>query len=150
MSESEHMRTIEINGMKLEVDMRTARKVETFKVGDRVKVLVKNYSGYKSHPGAIVGIDAFNNLPTLVVAYVPDVFSNDGKIEMAYINAQTEDTEICPMVEDDIVPTRQTILDYFNKSIDRLDEQKREILTRKEYFLRHYEVAFGVEATETA
>jgi len=27
--------TIEVNGIKLEIDMRTARRIDTFKVGDR-------------------------------------------------------------------------------------------------------------------
>ena len=35
----EEKRLVEINGIKMEVDMRSARRVDTFKVGDNVKVL---------------------------------------------------------------------------------------------------------------
>lgn len=144
------MRTIEVSGVKFDVDMRTARKIDTYKVGDRVKVLVKNYSGYTSYPGAIVAIDAFKNLPTVVIAYVPNVFGNDGKVEFAHLNENTKDVEICPMVEDDIVPTRQTVIKYFNESIAKKQQEIREIETRKEFFLRQYGVAFGNVAADTA
>ena len=41
--EKEYMKTIEINGVKLEIDLRTAKRVDTFKIGDNVKVLKKEY-----------------------------------------------------------------------------------------------------------
>lgn len=44
-------RIIEVNGVKLEVDLRNARRVDEFRVGSPVKVLVKNYSTYESHFG---------------------------------------------------------------------------------------------------
>ena len=34
----EEKRIIDINGMKMEVDLRTAKRIDTFKVGDNVKV----------------------------------------------------------------------------------------------------------------
>lgn len=56
---------VEINGIKLEVDLRTAKRVEEYKVGDMVKVLKKEYGdSYKSYAGMIVGFDAFVALPT--------------------------------------------------------------------------------------
>lgn len=146
MEDREYMRTIEIEGHKFEVDTRTAKKIECYRVGDRVKVLVKDYSGWKTHPGCIVAIDAFVNLPTIVIAYVPDVFSNTGRVEFAHLNAQTTGVEICPMAEDDIVPTRQTILTYFNRSIEKHEKEIEELRTRKEWFLRQYGVAFGASA----
>ena len=38
------MRVIEINGIKVEVDLRTAKQINQYKVGDNVKLLIK--SGY--------------------------------------------------------------------------------------------------------
>lgn len=150
---SEGTTTIEIDGVKLEVDLRTARKVESFRVGDRVKLLTKDYSGYKSHVGAIVAFDLFKKLPTIVVAYIDNMLScdgNGGKLSFAYLNSQSKDVEICPMVDDDVLPTQQTIIAYFDRSIATTQKQLEEIAARKEYFLRQYGTTFGVAAAEVA
>jgi hypothetical protein len=147
---SEHIRTIEIEGHKFEVDMRSAKKIEAYRVGDRVKVLKKNYSSYEVHPGAIVGIDCFKALPTIVVAYVPGRFSDDGKVEFAYMNAESKDVEIAPMSEDDLIPTRDTILTYFERSLQIHRTKIREIEIKRDYFLRQFGIAFSVGAEEVA
>jgi len=148
---NESTRIIEVSGVKLEVDLRTVKKIDSFKVGDRIKVLIKDYSGYKSHPAAIVGIDNFQNLPTVVIAYIANPLSNkDGEVNFAYLNAQSKDIEICPMCEDDIVPTRDTILTMFNRSIQAKEAEIEQIRARKEWFLRQYGTAFGVGAAEVA
>ncbi len=91
----ENMKLIEINGVKLEVDMRFARRVETLAVGSRVKVLIK--SGYSDsfsvHPGVLIGFEPFEALPTLVVAYL-EIDYSDAKLKFLYFNAKTKDTEI--------------------------------------------------------
>lgn len=146
-------RIIEIEGIKVEVDLRTAKKVEAFKVGDRVKLLIKDYSGYKAHAGCIIGFDAFKNLPTIIIAYIENLLSfsaEDGKVSLAYLNAETKDVEICPMCEDDVLPTRDTILSYFNRAIDMQTKKMEDIKTRKEWFLRQYGTSFGVGAAEIA
>lgn len=149
--ETEGIRTIEVSGVKFDVDLRTAKKIETYRVGDKVKVLKKTYGAtYSTHPGVIVGIDAFKKLPTVVIAYVESIFSQNGKVEFAYMNAQTEETEICPMSEDDVVPNRDAIMTFFNRAIDAKLKEAEEIRERKEYFLRQYGVAFGVGAGEVA
>jgi hypothetical protein len=148
--DNEHMRTIEIEGHKLEVDLRTAKTIEAYKVGDKVKVLTKNYSGWQTHPGILVGIDAFKNLPTVVIAYIESVFSSTGEVKFAYLNAESKETEMCPMSEDDIMPNRATIIDFFDKSINQKQAEVDAIVARKEYFLRQYGVAFGVGAEEVA
>lgn len=148
METNEHVRTIEVEGQKFEVDMRTAKKIEAYRVGDRVKVLRKTYSGWLTYAGIICGIDAFKNLPTIVIAHVESTFNNTGEVKFAYLNAESNDVEICPMAEDDIVPNRETILMYFDKAIDKKQVECDDIRMRKEYFLRQYGVAFGVGAEE--
>jgi hypothetical protein len=70
-------RVVEINGVKVEVDLREAVAVETMRVGDAVRVLVKNYGGtYAAHDGVVIGFDQFKNLPTITVAYAEIGYSN--------------------------------------------------------------------------
>ena len=56
----EQIVTIEINGVKMDVDMRHAkvRKTESLKVGDRVKLLQKKYgNSYEVNAGVVIGFD---------------------------------------------------------------------------------------------
>ena len=65
------MKIVEISGIKLEIDERTARTVEQYKVGDRVRVLVKSYGdNYSIYPGVIAGFAAFTQLPSIELMYL--------------------------------------------------------------------------------
>jgi ribosomal protein L19 len=86
---------VEINGVKLEVDLRTAKTVEEYRVGDTVKLLKKEYGdSYKSYAGMIVGFDPFISLPTIIVAYIDQSYSGVD-IKFDYLNAKSEGVEIC-------------------------------------------------------
>lgn len=146
----EFMRTIEINGVKFEIDTRTAKRIDTYRVGDPVKVLIKNYNGYQSFPGCIVGIDAFKNLPTIVVAYIDGVLSSSGDLKFAYLNSQSTDTELCPMHTEDIIPNKDTVLTMFEKSLAVKRNEIQAIEVKRDYFLRQFGAAFGVGAAEVA
>lgn len=149
MQEGENpIRIVEVGGVKVEVDLRTAKVVNSYKVGDKVKVLVKSYSGYQSYPGFIVGFDAFQNLPTIVIGYVDNIFGTSGEVKFAYLNAQQKEVEICPMSEDDVVPNLETIRTYFDRSLAVKTKELEEMRARKEYFLRQYGAVFGVAAKD--
>ena len=79
-------RVVEINGVKMEVDLRSAttQEVNTYKVGDQVKVLIKDYSSWKDYPGTIVGFDNFKQRPTIIIAYL-ERYNSD--IRFAYFNS---------------------------------------------------------------
>lgn len=145
---SEHMREIQIDGVKLEVDMRTARKVDCFRVGNKVKLLKKGYSSYSSYPAIIVGIDAFKKLPTVVLAYIDNPLSDNCGLKFEYLNAKSSDVEICPMVDDDIMPTMVTMREHFDRAISAKHRDIQELTAKKEYFLRKYGEVIGVEPSE--
>jgi hypothetical protein len=93
MSEDKNIRVIEINGIKMEIDLRTAKRIDNLKVGDRVKVLIKEYTSYKVHPGTIIGFEPFEKLPTIIIAYMETTYSS-ASVKFLYYNAKTEDTEV--------------------------------------------------------
>jgi hypothetical protein len=133
----ETKKIIEINGIKLEVDLRNAKVIENYKVGDTVKVLVKQeYSAekYKSMLGVIVGFDAFEMHPTIIVAYLKVDYSS-ASIDFLYVNSETKDCEICQINEWDMPYTKQDILDKFNIEISKKLEELRQMETKKSYFI---------------
>lgn len=134
---------VEIKGVKLEVDMRTAKTIDTFKVGDRVKVLIKQYSNYKSLPGIIVGFDAFEKLPTIIVlTFNPSAYSSQ-PLELHYINAQSENVELC--MDASNIPIdidHADIIDRLNKEIEKKQIEIDETVRQREYFKAMYGMYF--------
>ena len=59
----EQFHEIEINGVKLQVDLRHARRLEEIRVGSRVKVLTKDYNGHKVSHGVVIGFTLLENVP---------------------------------------------------------------------------------------
>lgn len=136
MSE-EQKRMIEINGIKMEVDLRSVKKIEEYRVGDFVKVLIKEYSEYKVHAGMIVAFDEFKKLPTIVVAYLSDK-SWESPLNFVYLNAQTKDIEICHHCNLDLGVSRDDIETRFDREIIKKERELSEIKQKKDYFVRMF------------
>jgi hypothetical protein len=93
---------LEVAGQKFEFSEPQVTRVETLKLGDTVKILVKE--GYppdrKSvvHPGIVVGFEPFKDLPTVLVAYL-DLGYNGGIKTIAF-NAESVDTQMVKAIGD--------------------------------------------------
>lgn len=137
------MRIVEINGIKLEIDERTARTVDQYKVGDKVKVLVKHYSdSYKIHAGVIVGFSEFQALPTIEIMYMDgDTWSTDS-FKFVYLNSASKDLEICPYNELEAILDKQNIIDKFDRQIRNKENELSEMKYKREYFITKFATAF--------
>lgn len=130
---------IEVNGVKLEIDMRHARKVEEFKIGDNVKVLVKEYGdNYKSHGGVIVGFDQFEKLPTIVICYCELSYSS-AEIKFVYINEKSKDVEICHMGEFEKLIDLNSAKEMMAREVAKKETELLDIKRKQQYFIAHYE-----------
>lgn len=142
-------RMIEINGVKMEVDMRTATTVDSLKVGDPVKVLVKSYSDYKSFAGVIIGFDEFKERPTIIVMYLKTDYSSC-TLEYAYINKDSKDVEVIK-ARDPVVPFEKTAVnDRMDQEIEKKERELADLRYKKKYFnesFAHYFQGFEAEVT---
>lgn len=138
MNENETKRVIEINGIKMEIDLRQAKRIDNFRVGDQVKVLVKEYDTYKSHAGAIVGFDEFQERPTIIVAYIKVDYST-AEIKYAYINAASNDIEIVKANEEDIPFKKASVIDMMQREINKKETE----LADSQHKLAHFNKWFG-------
>ena len=135
-------RIVEINGVKIEVDLRTAKIVDQYRVGDPVKVLIKEYGdSYQTHSGVIVGFDMFNQLPSINVAYAKMGY-NEVEMKFVSINEKSKDTEIAPLQEYerkfDYIKAVQT----FDRRIEKLKVEIEQIDSQKSWFIQNYEAFF--------
>lgn len=147
---SSDMKVIEINGIKLEVDMRTAKRIEELRVGDKVKVLVKDYGDtFSVHPGTVIGFEPFNALPTIIVAYAIIGYSTF-ELKFLHFNAKTkEGFEIIKALDDDIEVSKADVISIFDRMIAGKSREISELQEKRDYFLRQFATYWTkVEKTE--
>src|SRR5574340_1255485 len=139
----EQKQIIEINGVKLEVDLRYAKRIEELHIGSRVKCLVKQYQDYAVYPGVIVGFEPFKNLPSIVVAYLKSNY-NSAEIQFVSFNAETKDFEIVADLNDNTLEVdRSDLIGKFNMEIAKKQAEIDEIERRKAFFLNNFGVYFA-------
>lgn len=132
-------RVVEINGVKMELDLRQATTIDTYKVGQNIKILMKEYGGtYKSHPGLIVGFDNFKNLPTIVIAYFERSYGSQADIKFAYLNRESKDIEITSMVEDEVPVNREEGIATFDRAITQKVRELDDLKAKRSYFVQHF------------
>ena len=139
---------VEINGVKLDVDMQTARTVDTYTVGMNVKVLVKEYSdSWKAYSGVITEFVNFKNKPTIVVAIFKDVY-NGVDIEFIHINESTADNyELAPAGCHDLKLNKERAVDKFNGKIEKLQGELDDVKAKRDYFIKYFDRHFNEEGS---
>lgn len=141
MTETNMKKIIEINGVKLEVDLSQAKVISNYKVGDTVKVLIKEYSNYDSHVGVIIGFDNFEKLPTIIIAYLK-IGYQDAQVKMVYFNAESENIEITMASDKELNFDYTSSKDLLQRDIDNKQEEFEKARKTLAYFERHFERRF--------
>lgn len=127
-------RIVEIAGVKMEVDLRTAKTVEAYKVGDSVRVLVKGYGeSYTAHSGIIVAFDDFQKLPTIVVAYVNTSYSEE-PVKIVHINSKSEGHEIAPATDRERLLDEVRVRELLDRAIIAAENKLADVRAQQAYF----------------
>ena len=147
---SDTKQIIEINGIKMEVDTRYARRIDTFQVGTKVKVLLKQdvYGGKdtKVYSGVIVGFEPFDSLPTIVVCYLETDYSG-ATLKFAYVNTATDKKwEIVAAVDDDLPVQKADVLAQLDREVQKKRDEIADLNRKRDYFLTHFKAYFEPEA----
>ncbi len=127
---------IEINGIKMELDERTAmiQKIDTFKVGMPVKILHAEYS--HTNPtikfAVIVGFDQFKALPTITVAYL-----DYSEIKYAYINASSKH-ELLAVENHDLAMEKTWVIDRMQDRIVKKEQELADEKTKMKVFIEMF------------
>ena len=138
----ENKRIVEINGVKIEVDLRTAKQVASYKVGDRVKVLVKNYSGsYTVSHGIIVAFDEFIARPSITICHLTNDYSPD--LKFVTLNKDSKDVEIAPC-NDDVLIEKGEVVEKINRSIETKKAEIIDLESKRNYFEQRFGAWFKI------
>ncbi|WP_435404059.1 hypothetical protein ACR64M_00585 [Lactiplantibacillus plantarum] len=141
--------TVEINGVKFEVDMDTAKRIDTFKVGDNVRLLDKRYNSSEIYTGVILGFYNFKELPTIQVAYFKDSFSG-ATIDFVNINSKSDDFELLPSNKYEADFDRDTVVGSLNQQIESKTSEMKSLEAKKAWFLKYYGKYFVNDGEEDA
>lgn len=129
---------VEVNGIKLEVDLRTAKRIDTLRVGDRVKVLIKEYSDYRVYAGTVVGFEPFTSLPTVIVAYLKNDYSGP-EVKFLYFNSQSKEAEVVKAIDDDQLDIdKATVVQRMDREIEKKIAEADDLRARKAFFLDNF------------
>lgn len=135
-------RIIEINGMKFEVNMETAKRIDQFKVGDNIKVLRKSYGDkYDVQPGVIVQFVNFKELPTIQIAIFKQDYSGS-TIEFINYNSETVDIEITLCSPHELKLEKESVLDKMQNEINRKLSEANDLEARRDWFVQYFHKYF--------
>lgn len=136
---------IEINGIKMEVDLRHATRLDTFKVGSKVKLLYKDSYNNAVHSGVVVGFEPFAEMPTIVVCYLETTYS-EAKLKFAYVNEKSRDKyELIASIDDELPIQKADVLSQMDKEIEKKREEIADLERKRGYFLKHFNAYFEAE-----
>jgi len=139
---SNEMTVVEINGIKMEIDLRTARRIDTFRVGDGIKVLRKRYgTEYEVMPGAIVGFAEFQKLPTIEVVCI----THGGSVEFISFNSQSTDVELAPMNRYEMAFDRAAIEATLIRAVESAQSSVRDAEAKLKAFRTEIVKAFDLQ-----
>lgn len=130
---------IEINGVKLEVDMRYAKRIDEFKVGDTVKVLDNRNDRNELKSGVITDFANFKELPTIMVAvYKNGDYWTRPTIEFIPYNAETEGIEIVGVSAEEIIVSRETVVQKFDDDIAKKRDELNDLIIKRDTFIKYF------------
>lgn len=136
---NENIRTIEVNGVTLEVDMRYAKRIDQFRVGDTVKVLDNRNDRNEVRTGVITDFANFKELPTIMVAvYKAADYWSKPTIEFIPYNADTEGIEIVGVSAEEVIVSRETIIQKFDDEIARKRDELNDLIVKRDTFVTYF------------
>lgn len=135
----EEKKIIEINGVKLEIDMRSARRIDEFKVGDTVKILDTRNDRNDMRTGVITDFANFKDLPTIIVAmYKAGDYWSAPSIEFITYNADTKDIEIVAVSAEETIVSRDTIVQKFDDQIAKKRDELNDLIMKRDTFVKYF------------
>ncbi len=132
---------VEINGVKFEVDLSKAKLISEFQIGDKVNVLIKDYSEYKVYPGIITGFNNFQSLPTITICYLSFNYS-EASLKFVHFNNETKDIQITPCNISDVMFNKADVIAKMEREIIKKQEETKDLEMKLNFFQINFKKHF--------
>jgi len=147
VNEQDYIKQVEINGIKVEVDLRTCKTISTYKVGDNIKVLKKGYyDTFNVYSGVIVDFVAFKARPAIVIAYFESSYSGTD-IKFETITQDSQGIEIAPCLPHELKINKDRVVDKFDIAIAAKEREADDLRQKKAYFIDNFAKFFDPSAS---
>jgi hypothetical protein len=142
MSE-ENKRIVEIDGVKLEVDLRTAKVVDRYRIGDPVRVLHPG-TGYGTgvKPGVIIGFCVFDKNPAIEILELDADYSGATFKLITIVSGQDNPVQIAPYDRYSGLFSQTDIVTRFDREIQKKELELADLKLKKKYFISDFMKAF--------
>jgi hypothetical protein len=143
MSE-ENKRIVEIDGVKLEVDLRTAKVVDHYKIGDPVRVLhpSTDYNSAAINPGVIVGFCEFESHPAIEILELKSEYNGINFNMVTIISGQKSNVQIAPYDKYEGLISQADVVTRFDRQIQQKELELADLKLKKKYFIDDFSKAF--------
>lgn len=134
---SEDSKIIEINGVKFEVDARTAtlRQLSTVQIGAKVKVLKDERVLY----GTVIGFEPFAENPVVVICYIDSqYYSSTPDFKFLYFSSKSKEQIVISSEDDDHGIERDDVVMKIEKEIAKKETEIKDLEDKKRYFLTKF------------
>ena len=130
-------RILKVGGVKVEVDLREAKQITSYRVGDAVKILRKEYSSWTESVGVIVGFTPFATHPCIEILCVKNVsYAND--VEFLTITEDTPDIELAPLSDFQAAFSYDSIMEKFAYARVTKENELRSLTARQAAFTEYF------------
>lgn len=128
---------IEINGVKFEVDARTAtlRQLSTIRIGAKVKVLKDDNVYY----GTVIGFEPFAENPVVIICYIASTYYSSGiEFKFLYFSSKSKEQIVVSSEDDDAGLERDDVVMKIEKEIAKKQTEIQDLEDKKRYFLTKF------------
>jgi hypothetical protein len=140
----ENKRIVEINGVKVEVDLRTAKVIDFFKVGDPVRVFhpKNDYSNAEIHPGVIVGFCRFSENPAIEIMELKSDYYGISFEIVVIAEGINNNLQIAAYDKYEGLISQADVVTKFDRLIQQKELELSDLKLKKKYFIDDFAKAF--------
>jgi uncharacterized phage-like protein YoqJ len=137
-------RIVEIDGVKLEIDLRTAKVIDHYKIGDPVRVLHtgNEYNSATINPGVIVGFCEFESAPAIEILELKKEYSGINFNLVTIISGQKNNVQIAPYDKYEGLVSQSDVITRFDREIQAKELELADLKLKKKYFIDDFSKAF--------
>jgi hypothetical protein len=142
--ENENKRIVEISGVKLEVDLRTAKVIDHFKVGDPVRIYhpKNDYRGADIRAGVIVGFCEFSKNPAIEVMELKTDYSGVSFETVVIAEDINNNLQIAAYDKYEGLISQADVVTKFDRLIQQKELELSDLKLKKKYFINDFAKAF--------
>ena len=134
---------VRVGNIEMDVAIKSMRSIQTFKVGDPVKLLKKaaSYSKQETMAGVIVSFDNYESSPAIVVLAMKGSYG-DVDFQFITISEMGVDYDMIHYSGYEQLFTRDNVMRIFDRKIAEMELKLNEMNAKRAYFDQNFASAF--------